>query len=143
MTTTTPPAAPVDSALVWTTIHHGFLAIFGAGAFVHLGLALWAPQTYEPFADAALFGWVRDGWQDIFLANPTFWALLLAAGELTIAVLLVVSRRAGYVAVIAFHLALMLFGWGFWLWAVPALGFAVPAAVHEFRLAGRAVIPAT
>ena len=27
----------------------------------------------------------------------------------------------------------MLFGWGFWLWAVPALAFAVPAARHTFQ----------
>ena len=60
-----------------------------------------------------------DGWQNIFMADPTLWALLLAVAELTIAVLLVKSPRAGYVAVIAFHLALMCFGWGFWLWSVP------------------------
>ena len=31
-------------------------------------------------------------------------------------------------AVIAFHLALMLFGWGIWTWSVPALEFLIPAA---------------
>jgi hypothetical protein len=36
--------------------------------------------------------------------------------------------------VIAFHLALMRFGWGFWLWSVPAPASAVPATVHEFRV---------
>ncbi|WP_272948998.1 hypothetical protein [Kribbella soli] len=28
--------------------------------------------------------------------------------------------------------ALMLFGWGFWLWCIPALAFAIPAARHTF-----------
>jgi hypothetical protein len=71
------------------------------------------------------------------MADPRLWALLLGAGELVIAALLIFARRLGYVGVIAFHLALMLFGWGFWLWSVPALAFAVPAAVHEFRTVRR------
>lgn len=135
MTTMSRQPSSIDSALVWRAIHRGFLAMFGLGAFVHAGLALGNPDSYRPFADGALFGWVYDGWQDIFMANPTQWALLLGAGELVIAVLLVFARRLGYVGVVGFHVALMLFGWGFWLWSVPALAFAVPATIHEFRAA--------
>jgi hypothetical protein len=40
--------------------------------------------------------------------------------------------------VVGFHLALMLFGWGFWLWCIPALAFAVPAMLHAFRTASAA-----
>jgi hypothetical protein len=133
---TTQPATTSDSTAVYRAIHWGFVALFGSGAVVHLVLALTTPQSYRPFADEALFGWVYDGWQNIFMVHPTLWALLLALTELTIAVLLVKAPRAGYVAVIAFHLALMCFGWGFWLWSVPALAFALPAAHHAFR-AGR------
>jgi hypothetical protein len=133
MTTTSRPSVPVDSALLWKATHQAFVIMFGLGALVHVGFGLSTPLTYAPFADAALFDWVRDGWQNIFMVHPTLWALLLGAGELTIAGLLVLARRVGYAGVIAFHLALMLFGWGFFLWCVPALGFAVPAAVHEFR----------
>ncbi len=133
MSTTSRQPSSIESALVWRAIYWGFLAMFGVGAFVHVGLALSNPQSYRPFADGALFGWVYDGWHEIFMANPTQWALLLGAGELIIAALLVLDRRIGYLAVIAFHLALMLFGWGFWLWSVPALAFAIPATVHEFR----------
>lgn len=124
-----------NAALAWRAVYWGFLALFGVGAFVHLGLALFSPDSYQPFADEALFGWVYDGWQNVFMAAPTLWALVLGAGELLVAVLLVRSRRIGYVAVVVFHLALMLFGWGFWLWSVPALCFAVPAMVHEYRAA--------
>jgi hypothetical protein len=123
----------VPSATAWRAIHWGFTALFGAGAAVHTCLALFAPASYDGFADAALFGWTSAAWQQTFMAHPTPWALILAATELTIAVLLVKTPRIGYLAVIAFHLALMSFGWGFWLWCVPALGFAVPAAVHTFR----------
>lgn len=125
----------IEPARVWRTIHWGFVAMFGAGAFVHVGLAIGSPDSYRPFADEALFGWVYDGWQNVFMAHPTVWALLLGAAEFIIAVLLVRAPRLGYIAVVAFHLALMLFGWGFWLWCVPALAFAVPAMVHEFRTA--------
>ena len=125
------PVQP-EPALVRKTILAGFVLMFGLGAFVHVGLAIGNPTTYRPFADAALFGWVREGWEDVFMSDPRLCALLLGAGELLVAVLLIVARRIGYTAVIAFHLALMLFGWGFWLWSVPALAFAVPAAVHEF-----------
>ncbi|HEY9343969.1 MAG TPA: hypothetical protein VIQ53_01600 [Inquilinus sp.] len=134
--TTHTATTPVAANPLWRAIHWGFVALFASGACVHVYLALTTPDSYRPFADGALFGWVYDGWQNIFMADPTLWALLLAAAELTIAVLLVKSPRAGYVAVIAFHLALMCFGWGFWLWSVPALCFAIPAARHAFR-AGR------
>lgn len=129
----TAPATQIPSATIWRAILWGFVALFASGAGIHTVLALTTPRSYDGFADAALFNWTTDAWQNTFMAHPTLWALLLAAGELTIAVLLVKIRRLGYVAVILFHLALMLFGWGFWLWCVPALAFAVPAARDAFR----------
>jgi hypothetical protein len=129
----TTPATQVPSATIWRAIHWGFIGVFASGACIHLALALTTPNSYDRFADASFFDWVRDGWQNVFMAHPTLWALLLAVAELTIAVLLVKTRRVGYVAVILFHLALMLFGWGFWLWCVPALAFAVPATRHAFQ----------
>lgn len=122
-----------DPSLAWTAIYRGFLAMFFLGGFVHLGLALFDPEGYRPFADAALFDWVDSGWQNIFMADPRAFALLLSVGEFMLTAVLLLSPRLGYLGVIAFHLALMLFGWGFWLWCLPALGFAVPAAVHAFR----------
>jgi hypothetical protein len=65
------------------------------------------------------------------MAHPAFWGLALAAGETTIGLLLLTGgklARFGWVAVMAFHLALMLFGWGIWLWSVPVLAFLIPAA---------------
>lgn len=129
----TTPATQIPSATIWRAIFWGFVALFASGAGIHTVLALTTPHSYDGFADAALFNWTTGAWQNTFMADPTLWALLLAAGELVIAVLLVKARRLGYVAVILFHLALMLFGWGFWLWCVPALAFAVPAARHAFR----------
>ena len=82
------------------------------------------PQTYRHFADSGLFGFVRDGWQQIFMAHPATFGLLLAAGETVLGILLLVGGRyaaVGWAGVIAFHLLLMLFGFGVWLWSLPAL----------------------
>lgn len=98
---------------------------------VHLGIVAANPLFYAPFAHSAHFAFVRSAWSQIFMAHPSLWGLALAAGETTIGVFLLTGgkwARFSWVAVIAFHLALMLFGWGIWLWSVPALAFLIPAA---------------
>ena len=99
----------------------GFFLVMGG---VHLGLVAADPQVYEHFADQGLFGFVRTGWQEVVMAAPAVYGLLLMAGEVTAGALLLVGGRAarvGWVVVITFHALLMLFGWGVWLWSVPAL----------------------
>jgi hypothetical protein len=61
------------------------------------------------------------------------------AGELTLGLLLLAGgtwARVGWVGVIAFHVALMLFGWGFWIWSVPVLVFLVVAARRDWPALG-------
>ena len=101
---------------------------------VHLGIVAARPETYRHFADQGLFGFVRDGWQEIFMAHPEVFGLLLAAGETALGILLLVGGRAASLAwtgVIVFHLLLMLFGFGIWLWCVPALALLVYLARHD------------
>lgn len=87
---------------------------------VHLGIVAADTGFYRHFADGALFSFVRHGWADVFMVTPVFWGLCLALG------------------VIAFHVLLMLFGFGFWLWCVPALCLLVPLARKDWpRLAGQ------
>ncbi|MGZ4426751.1 MAG: hypothetical protein ACXVXC_04675 [Nocardioidaceae bacterium] len=106
---------------------------------VHLGISYADPQAYRPFADAALFAFVRNGWADVFMASPRFWGLCLFAGETVLGVLLLVGGRAtkvGWCGVIAFHVLLMLFGFGTWLWCIPALAVLVTLARRDWpRLA--------
>jgi hypothetical protein len=93
-------------------------------AGVHLGLVAADPSVYRHFADEALFGFVRSGWREVFMADPAFWGLCVMAGELILGALLLVGGRAatvGWVGVLTFHVLLMLFGPGFWLWSVPAV----------------------
>jgi hypothetical protein len=99
----------------------GFFLSMGG---VHLGLVAADTETYRHFADSGLFGFVRDGWQEVFMAHPATFGLMLAAGEIVLGILLLVGGRyaaVGWAGVIAFHLLLMLFGFGVWLWSLPAL----------------------
>lgn len=105
-------------------------------AGVHLGIVAADPETYRGFADGAQLGVVREGWQDVFMANPRVWGLLLMAGELTLGVLLLLGGRlaaVGWGGVIGFHLLLMLFGFGIWAWAVPAIAVLVVLARKDLR----------
>jgi hypothetical protein len=111
----------------------GFFLMTGG---VHLGMVSADPTVYRHFADHALFGFVRDGWRDVFMAHATFWGLCLMALELTLGVLLLAGPRTaavGWAGVIAFHVLLMLFGFGFWVWSVPALALLVHLARSDRR----------
>jgi len=109
----------------------GFYLTMGG---VHLGLVSADAQVYRHFADRGLFAFVRDGWQHVVMAEPAVWGLLLMAGELTLGVLLLVGGRAarwGWAGVILFQVLLMLFGFGFWLWSIPALVLLVVLARRD------------
>ncbi|MQA79654.1 MAG: hypothetical protein GEV10_14435 [Streptosporangiales bacterium] len=102
-----------------------FGGMFALGAGIHVYLASVAPHVYATFADAALLTFVRSAWSTVVGTHATLPMLALAAFELAAGLLVLFGRRrhrlVGTALMIAFHLALMLFGWGFWLWCVPAL----------------------
>jgi len=111
----------------------GFYLITGG---INVGLAVARPHIYDPFADRALFDWVRAAWRTTFATHPAPWAGALAAGEVLVGVALLSGGRwalAGYAAVVAFHLALMCFGFGFWMWSVPVLAAIVPIGLAYWR----------
>jgi len=113
----------------------GFFLVMGG---VHLGIVAVDPETYRSFADHGLFGFVREGWREIVMTAPAVYGLLLMAGEVCAGALLLVGGRAariGWIAVIVFHLLLMLFGWWVWAWSLPALAVLVTLARRD--LSGR------
>lgn len=117
----------------------GFFLVMGG---VHLGLVAADPQVYDGFADHALFAFVRDGWQQIVMAEPAVYGLLLMAGEVVLGTALLVGGRAarfGWIGVITFHLLLLLFGWGVWAWSIPALAALVPLARGDLRTMAEAL----
>lgn len=120
----------------------GCFYLFTGG--VHVAIVAADPEFYRHFADGALFQFISARWQDVFMAHPAAWGLALAAGESALGLLLLRGggwARLGWAGVIAFHLALMAFGWGFWLWSVPALAVLIPAARADLRRTGAARRP--
>jgi hypothetical protein len=102
---------------------------------VHVGVVAADPELYRHFADAALLDVVSTGWREVFMAQPAFWGLVMAAGETALGALLLSSGprvRLGWVGVVGFHVLLMLFGWGYWLWSLPVLAVLVPTAVRDW-----------
>jgi hypothetical protein len=113
----------------------GGFFLFTGGA--HAGIVFADPEAYRHFADEALFGFVSEGWAEVFMAAPAFWGLCLSLGEATLGVLLLVGGTAakiGWVGVVTFHVLLMLFGFGIWLWCVPALVVLLALARRDWPL---------
>ena len=111
----------------------GFFLVTGG---VHLGLVAADPEVYRHFADGALLPFVVEGWRTIVMAHPELYGLLLMAGEITFGAALLIGGRAayfGWTGVIAFHVLLLVFGWGMWIWAVPALMLMVTMAIRDVR----------
>lgn len=102
---------------------------------VHVGVVAADPELYRHFADAAPLDVVSTGWREIFMAEPALWGLVMAAGETVLGALLLSSGprvRLGWVGVVGFHVLLMLFGWGYWLWSLPVLAVLVPTAARDW-----------
>jgi hypothetical protein len=109
-------------------------------AGINIGLLVADPAVYTTFGDRSLFEFVRTGWLQIVMASPVPWIAALAAGEILIGAALLSGgwwAVAGYGAVIVFHLCLLLFGWGVWLWSMPVLAVVVPLALRQYRLVRR------
>ena len=107
---------------------------------IHVGVAAANPAIYQHFADAAVMEWVERGWNEVFMAHPRLWGLAVAAVQLALGLLLLHGGRAakvGWIGVIGFHLALVLFGWIYLIWVVPAVMVLVVLARRDWpRLAG-------
>ena len=95
----------------------GMLFIVG-GALLHL-LNLASGANYSGFADPAYFPMVTNTWQVVVVPNAVLFIGLLAVFEATVGVLALCGGRwtqLGYASVIAFYLALWLFGWMETVW---------------------------
>src|SRR5687767_8391163 len=106
----------------------GFYLVMGG---INAGIVAADAQTYRTFADSSFWPFVSHTWRDVVMSHPVPWLLALAAGEVVLGLLLLrggPAARPGWAGVIVFHVLLMSFGLGFWLWSVPALLVLVPAA---------------
>jgi hypothetical protein len=96
----------------------------GAGALVN-AVFLATGETYAKFADGAYVPFVRNTWRTLVVPNHYAFISLLIAFELLVGVLMLIGgKRAqlGLAGAIAFHVGLLSFGWGFYLWSIPMIG---------------------
>ncbi|WP_204163841.1 hypothetical protein [Nocardioides solisilvae] len=113
----------------------GGFFLFTAG--INVGMAAADADAWGVFGDQAALDVVRETWQDVVAGSPAPWALLLAAAELAVGVLLLRGGRAarvGWVGAIGFHVLLMAFGPWIWVWCLPVLAVLVPVARAEWPL---------
>lgn len=122
--------AVIVAAAVRSRRHPGALRTgrFGVGVlYIAAGAAVNAffllrGDDYAKFADGAYVAFVRHTWNTLVVPNHDIWISLLIVFELAVGVLAMLGGRRtqlGYIAAIAFHVALLSFGWGFYLWSVP------------------------
>jgi hypothetical protein len=114
----------------------GFYLVMGG---INAGIVVADAATYRAFADGAYWPFVTDTWRDVVMAHPVPWILALAVAEVVLGLLLLhggAAARVGWVGVIAFHVLLMSFGFGVWLWSVPVLVVLVPTARADWPALG-------
>lgn len=114
----------------------GVLFLLG-GALVHV-VNLATGANYAGFADPAHFAWVTDAWNAVVVPNQVLFIGLLAAFEAVAGVLALSGgrrTRVGYLAVIAFYVALWLFGWIETVWVLVMLPAMLLLLRAEWRSA--------
>ena len=93
--------------------------VAGAGANVAM---LADGTTYTGFAGGSPIPFVRETWESLVVPHHHVFISLLIAGEALAGVLVLVPgrvRRWTLLALVAFNATLVLFGWGFLVWATP------------------------
>lgn len=132
------PAARSRRARYTGRIAVGVLMLVGGAVFNAIQLA--SGNDYATFADPSPLHWISRTWRAVVPANSVVLIGLLVLFEAAVGVLILSGGRRtqlGYVAAIAFHLALWVFGWfeiGYCLIMLPAL-------VLLLRAERRALLP--
>ena len=110
----------------------------GAGALVNAFFLL-RGDDYAKFADGAYLPFVRDTWRSLVVPNHTAFITALIVFEAAVGLLVLGGprcRQVAYVGAIGFHIALLSFGWGFFLWSVPMI-CALTQLLHAERSLGQ------
>ena len=124
------------SAQALRTARLGMAALYvGAGAAVNAFFLL-RGDDYADFAKDSYISFVRETWASLVVPNHDVFISLLIVFELAVGILVLLGGRrtqAAYLAAVAFHVALLSFGWGFYLWSVPLVGALVTLLLAERR----------
>jgi hypothetical protein len=112
------------SARATTVGRYAFVTLFlGAGAAVN-AIFLATGEDYADFADSSYIPFVRHTWRTLVVPNHWLFILVLIAFEAAVGLLALRGGRLaqwGLAAAIAFHIGLLFFGWGFYLWSIPMI----------------------
>lgn len=108
----------------------------GAGALVNAVFVV-RGDDYADFAAGSYLPFVRDTWTSLVVPNHhLFIGGLLVAFEAAVGVLALLGGRRAVLALIGaigFHVALLSFGWGFFLWSLPMLAGLVLLLQAQLR----------
>ena len=137
----------VGGALLAHRSHTAYRVAIGALAVLYLatGAAVHAwnlatDVTYSGFADWSWSSFVTDTWESLVVPHDGIFIGLLIAFEATVGVLVLIAgrpRRIGLMLMLAFHVALVSFGWAYLVWVVPmvaALVLLLRAERQDHRL---------
>jgi len=109
------------------------------GAAVHAWY-LATDVSYSGFTDWSWSSFVTDTWESLVVPHDWMFIGLLIAFEATVGVLVLIAgrpRRTALMLVVAFHVALVSFGWAYLVWVVPmvaAMVLLLRAGRQEHRL---------
>jgi hypothetical protein len=81
-------------------------------------------EDYADFADRSYIPFVRHTWRTLVVPNHWLFISLLIAFEAAVGLLALRGGRWtqwALAAAIAFHVGLLSFGWGFYLWSIPMI----------------------
>lgn len=94
-----------------------------AGAAVNF-VFLVRGDDYSAFADGSYIPFVRETWRAVVAPQQMIFIPLLILFEAAVGVLLLVGGRwaqLGLVSAMGFHVALVTFGWWYYLWSITML----------------------
>lgn len=134
------PAARSRTARYTGRIAVGVLMLIGGAVFNAIQLV--SGNDYATFAEPSPFHWISRTWRAVVPANSVVLIGLLVLFEAVVGALILSGGRRtqlGYVAAIAFHLALWVFGWfelGYCLVMLPTLVMLLRAERQVPRSAG-------
>ena len=106
------------------TGRRAFAFLFLVGGATMNAVFLATGESYATFADGAYIPFVRHTWSSLVVPHHEAWIGLLIVFEAVVGLLALAGGRRlqlAYGLAIAFHVGLLAFGWGFYLWALPMI----------------------
>ncbi len=90
-----------------------FSLLYLLGWILHVYLGIWSPETYSGFSKTVIFTPFQWTWSNVIIPNISIFALLLAAIELTIGLLMINKGKwvkIGVTLSLAFNICLVFLG---------------------------------